>query len=117
MRSAAVASAIAVTILLLFGTAAWFALHFVPIDFSYGVETDFVEVPTSDAELQKWLQGQPGVWKAWVERQRVEPRWRILVTIGMTQNGWRDPPFPDLAGKCAELGYRGQQRPFQDQPR
>lgn len=73
-------------------------------------------VPT-DKALEQWVQVQAGVWRVFVERQRVGPRWRLVVTVGMTQNQWYEPPFPDLSGKCAELGYRGQQGPFRDQPK
>jgi hypothetical protein len=109
--------AIIFVLLSLLVPTAWYGLHFVPADFSYSVATEFDEVPPSDAALEKWLQGQPGVFRAWVERQSVAPRSGVVVTVGMTHNSWGDPPFPDLAGKCAELGYRGQQGPFRDQPR
>jgi hypothetical protein len=117
MRRGVVISVISIAVLLLVAGAAWYAIQFVPVDFIYGVEAEFEKVPPSDAELEKWVQAQPGVWKAFVERQQVGDQWRLIVTIGMTQNMRRDPPFPDLTRKCEELGYQGQHRPFRDQPR
>jgi hypothetical protein len=97
--------------------AAWYGLHSIPADFIYGVEAEFDGVPENDAALEQWTQSQPRVWRAFVEREQVGARTRITVTVGMTQNGWGEPPFPDLTTKCAELGYRGQQGPFRDQSR
>ena len=88
--------AISVVTFSLLGVAGWYGLHFIPADFSYGVEAEFEELPTSDEKLEQWVQGKSCVFRAWVERKSVGARTRLLVTIGMTQNLWRDPPFPDL---------------------
>ena len=94
--------------------ALWCGLHFVPADFAYTVEAEFAAVPADDERLEEWLRSQPGFYLAHVERQPIGNRWRLVVTFGMSRDGWGHPPLPDLEGKCAELGYRGQGARFRD---
>jgi hypothetical protein len=79
--------AIAGAILLVFVTAGWYGLHFVPADFIYGVEAEFQDLPQDDTALEGWLQQQPSVWRAHVERQPSKTRCRLVVTLGMTRDG------------------------------
>jgi hypothetical protein len=94
--------------------AAWWGLHFVPADLAYEVEAEFTALPANDGPLEDWLRNRPGVYLAHVQRQPVRGSWRLVVVFGMTRNGWGRPPLPDLEGKCAELGYRGQKGRFRD---
>lgn len=107
---------VCVAMLALLIGAGWYGLHYIPVDFGYLVTTEFEAVPPSDEPLQTWLRGQPGVFRAWVEREPVETLVKVSVGLGMTRNQWGDPPFPNLANKCAEFGYKGQQGPFRDVP-
>lgn len=104
-----------ITVLCVLLAAAWYGLHFIPADFLSSVEADFVELPLDDHELEAWLQSLPGVWHGSVRRLPNGLLTRLQVTIGRTHSGWKQPAFPDLDGKCAELGYRGQVAPFRDE--
>jgi hypothetical protein len=106
---------VTVVVLVALAAAAWYGLSLIPVDFSYAVEAEFAEVPPDDHQLQEWLRTQPGVWHASVQRRPSGPRTRVVVLLGITRDGWRRPPFPDLDGKCAALGYRGPAGPFCDQ--
>jgi hypothetical protein len=98
------------------GTAGWYGLHWVPADYSYGLEAEFADAPPDDEALAAWVRLQPGVHLAHARREQVGDRWRVVVILGVTRNGWGQPPLPDLDDATAELGYRGQAGRFRDSP-
>src|SRR5262245_42124994 len=116
MRRVLIPLAVVFSIFLACG-GVWYAVHYVPADFPYRVEREVDEGTPTDVGLEQWMQAQAGVWRAGGKRRASGARWQLVVIVGMTQNQLHEPPFPDLDAKCAELGYRGQQGPFRDQPR
>ena len=107
---------LAVTVLAALGVAGWYGLHWVPADFSYGLETEFATVPPDDEALAAWIRSQPGVYSAHVQRVRAGNSWRLEVIFGITRNGWGQPPLPALDAAAAEFGYRDAAGPFRDSP-
>ena len=108
---------ITILVLALIVAAGWCGLHWIPADFSYGLEARFESVPPDDEALAQWVRSQPGVYLAHVQRQQIGGRWRVEVIFGITRNGWGQPPLPDLNKGAADLGYRGEDGPFRDSPR
>jgi hypothetical protein len=107
----------AVAAIALVGVAGWYGLHWIPADFGYELEGEFASCPRDDEPLARWLRSQPGVYLAHVQRQRVGNGWRVQVFLGITRNGWGEPPLPDLEMAAAKLGYRGASGRFHDSPR
>jgi hypothetical protein len=99
-----------------FGAAGWFALHWLPADSIYDLVAEFSSVPTDDAALATWIQAQPNVYRAFVNRERIGNQWRVEVTFGITHNGW-GPAVPNLDLAAANLGYRDPSGKFRDLPR
>ncbi len=60
---------------------------------------------------RSWMLSQPGIVKAFVNRERIGERWRIEVILVQVRNGW-GPPLPALDESAAILGYRGASGPF-----
>jgi hypothetical protein len=71
-------------------------------------------MPADDKRLAEWLKAQPGVF-GMVGIGRFEEGGRLLfVSFSQSQNLAGEPPFPDLDGQAAALGYVGADGPFRD---
>lgn len=94
------------------GAAGYYLHLFIPGDIGYGREAEFEFVPPSDEPFKEWVRAQPGVYLVYVQRRPLEKGYRVEVTFGMTRNGFRQPPLPDLDSAAAEFGYRNPDGPF-----
>jgi len=85
------------------------------VSLGYCVEARFSSLPPNDKELCEWLKSQPGVVRhtVWISREGAD---RKLLKVGfiMSQNLYREPPFPDLGNRCKLLGYAGNDSGFKD---
>lgn len=90
----------------------------IPFDVGCSFENRFSQLPADDAALRSWLEAQPGIYRVFVLRRDQEAeRHRLEVSYGISSNGWRYPhDLPDLDSKCRELGYSGNDTPFQAIP-
>ena len=70
---------------------------------SYSLLATFEEMPADDVELQRWLEDQPGVYRAVVTRRDE----RLEIVFGMSRDLTGRPPLPDFEGNFERLGYRG----------
>lgn len=57
------------------------ARHIVP-SISYSIRAEFDEMPSDDELFRQWIEGQPGVYRAFVNRDRrgIEITWKCLAT-------------------------------------
>jgi len=69
----------------------------------YGVSAEFTELPTDDAALEVWLSNQPGVYRAFVNRESHTVR----IVWGMSRDLSGNPPLPDLRRNFDRFGYAG----------
>lgn len=106
-----------VVILTALGLSGWYGMDRVPVDFSYGLEAEFIDVPPDDDSLSAWVRSQPGVYRSHVQRVRVGDRWRVEVIFGIIRDSSGQPLLPDVDTAAAELGYRGSAGRFRDSPR
>jgi hypothetical protein len=103
---------VAATIMLLVA-----AINQIPASRGYCVEACFSEAPADDGAFENWLKSQPGVVEhtVHVRRTSTTPPKLELVLI-MSQNGWLEPPFPDVATAAHDLGYTLDPTGFADRP-
>jgi hypothetical protein len=72
----------------------------------YGVRAEFTELPADDAALAEWLSNQPGVYRAFVNRESRTVR----IVWGMSRDLNGNPPLPDLRSSFDRFGYTGLKR-------
>jgi len=94
------------------GAVTVYGLSRIPASFVYSLETTYQTAPESDDALRAWLIEQPGVAEHTVQINRYENN-RMELHLIVTQDSWRNPPFPNVDSKCSELGYN-MSRPFAD---
>ena len=82
-------------------------LKSIPASIGYALIAEFDEVPPTDEPLVEWIKSHKGIYASFVNREKIGTRWAIKVYVGITHDGWGNPPFPKLESKCEELGYRG----------
>jgi hypothetical protein len=93
----------AVGAVLAFGRIA--ARRIVP-SIGYEIRAEFTELPVNDEAFRQWVEDQPGVYQAYVNR---EPN-AIRVVYGMSRDLTGDPPLPDFKKNFDRFGYRGLRR-------
>lgn len=93
--------------------AACFALSLIPASRAYAVESQFSAAPSDDSGFDAWLKSQTGVVPHTVHVQRHDDV--LVLTFIMTQNSWRNPPFPDVENAASRLGYSIDSNGFVDQ--
>ena len=86
------------------GAVAVYGLSRIPASVSHSLATTYQSAPESDDALRAWLAEQPGVVEHTIQINRYEEN-RIELHLIVTQDSWRNPPFPDIDSKCTELGY------------
>ncbi|MFO0905211.1 MAG: hypothetical protein U0939_19545 [Pirellulales bacterium] len=78
----------------------------IPVSFCYCVNSSFTRLPENDSQLIEWLKEQPNVVAHTVQVRRYGAESRQLeVAFIQVRTALGQPRFPDLAGKCSELGY------------
>ena len=93
--------------------AASFALSLIPASRVYAVESRFSAAPSDDSAFDDWLKSQSGVISHTVQVQRHDDM--LVLTFMMSQNSWRDPPFPDVENAASRFGYSIDSIGFVDQ--
>lgn len=79
----------------------WAGLQLIPVSRAYAVRAEFAELPADDRELEQWLCSQPGVVKAFVERDGKALRVYWIMTQSLA--GEPHPPALELAWE--RMGY------------
>jgi hypothetical protein len=105
-----------VVVAALWGGWRWFCatLH---VSLIYRVEARFTSLPADDRGLCRWLKAQPGVVPHSVSVCRQGPDGKLVVaSFIQSRTLSREPPFPDLDGGCAALGYAADGPGFTDSP-
>jgi len=87
---------------LLLGVIRTVATHVKP-SIGYGFRAEFAELPIDDAALAEWLAEQPGVIKAFVNREPSSIRVHWIMSRDLTGN----PPIPDCREQFDRFGYKG----------
>jgi hypothetical protein len=73
---------------------------------SYEIRAEFAELPVDDEAFRQWIEEQPGVYRAYVNR---EPN-AIRIVWGMSRDLTGDPPLPDFKKHFESFGYCGLRR-------
>lgn len=90
-----------------------FAISLTPTSNVYVLETTLNGAPADDIQLYDWVKKQPGVVAHTVGIVRHDAK--LVLTLIVSQNYWKSPPFPDVERAASEFGYVIDPRGFIDQ--
>ena len=73
---------------------------------AYEIRAEFTEMPNDDEPFRQWVEDQPGVYRAYVNRDAAG----INVIWGMSRDLTGKPGLPDFKKNFDRFGYRGLKR-------
>ena len=94
--------AAAVWVAILFAiTIGFLGFSFATADYIHTYRIDFTTAPGSDEALRRWVEAQPGVRRAWIDRDGT------AVVVAFTTKTWSPSKTAMPVEGAMELGYKG----------
>ena len=94
---------IGIAVLGIFLASAREAGRYIKPSISYAFAAEFTELPADDDALTEWFRSQPGVIRAYINREQQT----IKINLMISRDLFGHPPIPEPESQWERLGYKG----------